>query len=635
MVSLAAWFGISQLFEDDFFTESELASAGDGEKRTALWWAAHRGHAGLAELLLNRTAKRPEADPSKPEASSLEEIFPSSVLQQSFSKALQNSIWHGDVTTVKMFLEFCAARKVSFELDDETHPSSLCVAIPRKNRPVIDLLLGLAEGAVPEAARREPSAKCGAKLEKRGESGRTPLADAIVAGLDDVVGVLIQQGADVDAQSSTGRTPLSLVIEAQAGQSGFLDPESAMPGSGPGEADDAANSGMLLSLLEHGANAALPCAGGQTPLLQAVKSGLISTVKLLLEHGADVEIRDLDGRTPLLEAVQAGDEQTVKTLLDYGAHIEAKDKDGQTSLLKAAAICDTEPVVEILLQHGAKTEARDHRGQTALLRAAKEGRESNVGILLSHGADTDVRDEDGRSPLWWAAAIQCDMTLEALLAHGADVEASDNFGVEPLTSCAQYYSPSGLAALATLARHGADVRPQKQGRALLIEAARDANVEFTRWLLESDDLDPHSADEDGVTPLAHAVQSWRTCQGNSASAFGLLVGDPRVGIPGPYSQWLLREAIREDAQDLLQCLLSREDVDVNAESDGVSHLQYAADCGTSVAFQALLDHGALIDGVKGIETVRTTLKRCFLSQTRYHLREWYYFKAPGAAALPS
>ncbi|KAF8451720.1 ankyrin repeat-containing domain protein, partial [Kalaharituber pfeilii] len=124
---------------------------------------------------------------------------------------------------------------------------------------------------------------------------------------------------------------------------------------------------------------------GQTPLHRAVELGDKATTQLLLHAHAEVMAKDKSQNTPLHIAAAIGHVEIVKLLLSSGADINAENEFKETPLHKAAAN-EHVAIVQLLLDKGANPEARDKDGLTALLRAANEGKGQTFEMLLNHCA---------------------------------------------------------------------------------------------------------------------------------------------------------------------------------------------------------------------------------------------------------
>lgn len=147
-------------------------------------------------------------------------------------------------------------------------------------------------------------------------------------------------------------------------------------------------------LLEMGANVQANDKNGRTPLWWAAAKGNETMVQLLLEKRADVEATDSISLTPLSSAAAEGHEAVVRLLIENGANVEASDIIGRTTL-SLAAERGHEAVVRLLLEEGANVEY----SQMALSLAAENGHEAVVRLLIEKGADVQAKDKDGRIPL--------------------------------------------------------------------------------------------------------------------------------------------------------------------------------------------------------------------------------------------
>ena len=138
----------------------------------------------------------------------------------------------------------------------------------------------------------------GADLHVRGILKRTPLHGAAHSRNLEMVRILIKYNpADIETGDSSGRTPLFDALD-----SGYLQ------------------GGSILRLfLQHGADINARSGDGQTPLHWALTYGPLEAVRMLLENGADIEAKDNDGKTALQKAVKRGQKEVVELLREHGA----------------------------------------------------------------------------------------------------------------------------------------------------------------------------------------------------------------------------------------------------------------------------------------------------------------------------
>ncbi|XP_013391240.1 ankyrin-1-like [Lingula anatina] len=198
--------------------------------------------------------------------------------------------------------------------------------------------------------------------------GQTALHIALLTGNADMVKLLLDSGAEVNAENEDGRTPLYWAAEE-------------------GHED------IVKLLLEHGTDPNITNEWGRTPLYWAAEEGHEDIVKLLLEHGTDPNITNESGRTPLCWAAEEGHEDIVKLLLERGADPNITNKWGRTPLYWAAYE-GHEDIVKLLLEHGADPNITYKWDRTPLHVAAGEGHEDVVKLLLEHGADPNNTDKD-------------------------------------------------------------------------------------------------------------------------------------------------------------------------------------------------------------------------------------------------
>jgi ankyrin repeat protein len=119
---------------------------------------------------------------------------------------------------------------------------------------------------------------------------------------------LIESGADVNAQTKYGDTPLATAVRT-------------------------GNSEAVKLLLNNGANPNFKDSGNFTLLHNATNHNKLEILGLLLEAGANpnIQMRTF-AYTPLHLACKNGDLKSVELLLKYGADPKIKDSDGRTAL---------------------------------------------------------------------------------------------------------------------------------------------------------------------------------------------------------------------------------------------------------------------------------------------------------------
>jgi ankyrin repeat domain-containing protein 50 len=187
-----------------------------------------------------------------------------------------------------------------------------------------------------------------------GSLGGSPLHCAAIYGKERMAEILVEAGADVDAQDCRGSTPLH--DAALYSHNGPRIPEI---------------------LLENGASVNTVNNAGQTALHVVIDSwedeDAASSIMLrLLEAGADGDVEDAEGMTPLFLALERSELGAVALLLRYGVGTEGTNPEGKTAL-HLAAETGNESLAQVLLASGTNVEARDHSGKTAIEIAAASG----------------------------------------------------------------------------------------------------------------------------------------------------------------------------------------------------------------------------------------------------------------------
>jgi len=160
---------------------------------------------------------------------------------------------------------------------------------------------------------------------------------------------------------------------------------------------------------------------------------------LLQEGGADVDARDFNGDTPIFLLAQFGssyndeEEKAARDLLvSAGASTSGvfNMDDALSPLMMAADFRSTRFARFLIEEAGAPVDERSSRdGYTALRCCA--GVEMAV-LLLDAGAAIDARDYDGETPLFNQVYWEEMATTRLLLDRGASVDVVDEHGCTPL-----------------------------------------------------------------------------------------------------------------------------------------------------------------------------------------------------------
>lgn len=218
-------------------------------------------------------------------------------------------------------------------------------------------------------------------------SGMTPLLIAARSGRENVISILLQKGANLNAK------------DKEFGHNAILF------------AAESGNLNAVKLLLSRGGNLTDISNSGQTILMRAVLlDNNIDLIKYLLDNGLNINAKDEDGYTPLLQSIITFKRNIdiVKLLLDSGADINATDKNGDTALMKALiGVSDQKSidVMEILLKSGMNVNATNKKGNTALHECSSgiifglPDRVNIANMLLKYGANPNIENNDGETPI--------------------------------------------------------------------------------------------------------------------------------------------------------------------------------------------------------------------------------------------
>ena len=147
------------------------------------------------------------------------------------------------------------------------------------------------------------------------------------------------------------------------------------------------NIELVKMLLDYQADVQAKNLKGQTPLHHAAFQGKFENIQALLTNKANTEAKDTQGQRPLHHAAFWGRSEALQVLLFNKAAIEAKDNLDRTPL-HLAALRGQVAAVQLLINHQAPTWVIDYKGRTpydlAWSRAVKQllGRHMNLSKLI-------------------------------------------------------------------------------------------------------------------------------------------------------------------------------------------------------------------------------------------------------------
>ena len=474
-----------------------------------------------------------------------------------------------------------------------------------------------------------------ARIDVRGKGQRTALMTAAQAGLPEVTAVLLELGAQINAEDAAGQT--AYMLAAQAGEADILKKlqespklnRHAVDPQGKTALDHALSNGRWSAVAVIDPTYPLPehlsrepereqRVTGSQQLFHVLEAKDFEAARQLLATGLAPDPADL--AELLFSFCQQDNREAVQWLRNQGAHLFSTDAQGQTVYRR---LLQTRQNPSALLNEFlASGQAITGSGTLAAYLAfclqhdfSRRADEQTALQLLQQGADAFGASPEESPPLQLTVRLGWHRLGQALLAMGVDANAPDAAGLTALHYAAQLGRTALLKEL--LIAGGDPGRRAANGQTPFGLALLSGDREAQQWLdwpdwqlpmrrLHGGDLSAavsakdHAAvkrllalavpldslDGKGSTALIHACG-----QGQMALVQLLLAHGAQVNLPAANGVTPLWAAISQGHEDILQALLEHR-ADANQAVAVFSPLILASRSGRVDMVGSLLESGA-------------------------------------------
>ncbi|XP_065835495.1 putative ankyrin repeat protein RF_0381 [Oscarella lobularis] len=490
---------------------------------------------------------------------------------------LHSAAWKNRVEVA----EYLTANGINIELRNDMGKTPFLVACQSGSVALVDLLISkrcnrlaettLGRGALALAviARQFEMTK---KLVEMGfdvnkacdKAGCTSLHWAAAKGSAQIVTFLIDNGANLEAKTKLGSTPIMIAVCCHD-DIDFLRlliskgcDVLTKDGSGRGLLHCAAAKNRLKvaeHLIDNGINIELQNNWGETPFLLACANGSAALVDLLISKGCNRLAESKLGRGALALAIIAGQFQMTKKLVEMGFDVNQPCGEVGYTLLHWAVSKGSNQIVNFLIDKGAHLEAETKTGRTPIMIAVKKGNVELLDLLISKGCDVRAKDKCGHGLLVAAVWGEKVHMFKTVLKMGFDLNETCSNGRTCLHWAAVYDSAS-IAEI--LLEQGANLEPRaKRGRTPFLFAVAWGSNNVAS-LLSTKGCDIHAKDEAGRGALVLA------CTNHQYDTIPLLLSkfDYLNEEGAPMLHW----AARNDYQRMAALLISHG-VDLEAKDE--------------------------------------------------------------------
>ncbi|KAJ3119730.1 hypothetical protein HK100_000175, partial [Physocladia obscura] len=463
----------------------------------------------------------------------------------------------------------------------------------------------------------------GSSVNAEDEWGWTPIFVAIENGHEDVVLLLIENGASLDQRvfyDDNSRAYYNLGVLHYAAICGEISISSILIQNGADinahcELDGgfwtpiwcAAKHGyaeIVEFFINKGAKRVIEVDGvmdqsDQFNLNWPAQNGHAKVVSLLVRKGAAVDLIPMNAWwTPLNLAARYGRVEVAKVLIEEGAQVnyEQSSETWFGSPLHFAAEAGQTAVAALLLENGANVNQCSFYGKTPLFSAVKNGRKEVVYLLIAKGGNIHHLDLDQNTLLHIACDIGHREIVALLVENGISLEAVNNTG---LTSLHKAAASGRKEVVSFVLRKGANVNFKTADKSTPLHLAVSSKDEETVTVLINNTACVDAINSDGCTPLHIAAEN-----GSTAIASILMKHGANMNVRNNSNESPFLLAIKK-RQTNVACLLIEQGSFVDGidakslnkpnENERRTMLHWAAEKGCKYSVELLIEKGASVN----------------------------------------
>ncbi|MCE2993130.1 MAG: ankyrin repeat domain-containing protein [Alphaproteobacteria bacterium] len=344
---------------------------------------------------------------------------------------------------------------------------------------------------------------------------------------------------------------LQLLLNIGASVTDFIDGKRMLS-----QAVKSGSEASIKLLLEKGADINAQDTDGKFAIHHASETYNLQIIDMLVAANANINQLDATGCSALYYALFNGNKLAAEKLVSFGAKIDISQQHN-LELLHHAAKHGYKDVVKYMLESEIfgniskkiAVNMPDENDNTPFMYAANNQHHEIVQLFVSFGADVNYQDAQGRAMSHYAAMHGHIATLKHLYGYKADFSIEDNFGKTPL-----YYALSNenIQTASYIYAVGEELDFTNYDNAVLMhKAAKGGNVDLIQFL-KSNGADINYTDKSGMNPVYYALQ-----YGNADAARKMFKMGAKFDVTDRDNIELLHNAVKKADIDVLKLLIDK------------------------------------------------------------------------------